>query len=144
MKQPTIVSAIDAGLALEANYNIPCTNIKEACIVNNPLTDTTFARIKTHDGKLIVWEYTRISKSVKKDYHRTYRFKIFDFLTFDDEVMAINMLFDMGYRVREISAFTGYSPSTCTRRKNQLENAHAYPPVKYEDYRRDAFKHFKK
>ena len=93
---------------------------------------------------MIIWEYTRVSKTVKRQYHRTYRFKIFDFKTFDDEVMTINVLFDMGYRVREIAAFTGYSPSTCTRRKNAIKNEYAYPPKRYLDFKENAMKQFQK
>lgn len=146
MKQEkiVIVSAVDAGLALYANHEINTNDIREIAMVNNPLTDVTFVRAKTHDGKLIIWEYTRVSKTVKRQYHRTYRFKIFDFRTFDDEVMTINVLFDMGYRVREIAAFTGYSPSTCTRRKNAIQNEAAYPSEKYIHFKENAMKHFKK
>jgi hypothetical protein len=139
-----IVSAVSAGLALHSNHEINTNDIREIAMVNNPLTDVTFVRAKTHDGKLIIWEYTRVNKTVKRQYHRTYRFKIFDFRTFDDEVMTINVLFDMGYRVREIAAFTGYSPSTCTRRKNAIQNESAYPSEKYLDFKENAMKHFKK
>ena len=144
-KKPiAFVSAIDAGNVLYTYYDINTTDIREIAMVNNPLTDITFVRAKTHDGKLIVWEYTRVSKTVKKQYHRTYRFKIFDFKTFDDEVMTINLLFDIGYRVREIAAFTGYSPSTCTRRRNAIKNEDAYPPKRYLDFKENTMKQFQK
>lgn len=116
-------------------------------IVRNPLTLERFLRIrartKTAD-KLILWFYERDDEMVCTNVHRSYRVKEFDFKTYDDEVMSIHILFELGYRVREIGAFTGYSPSTCRRRDNEFMNTSAYPATKYSKFKKKQFGNFRK
>jgi len=116
-------------------------------VVRNPLTGEHFLRInartKTIDH-LILWFYEREEDTVVVNVHRSYRIKEFDFKTHDEEAMTIHMLFEMGYRVREIAAFTGYSASTCRRRDNQLQNKKTFTDAKYKQFKKKQFGNFRK
>lgn len=144
MKRESILNAMNAIQSLEICYQIPMDEIVDVSLLTNPLTGVPFIRFMTKNKELIIWDYTILKKIVRKDFHRTYRFKMFHFSTFDEEVMTINVLFDLGYRVREIAAFTGYAPSTVTRRRKAMENKQAFPTEVYQKFKQDTFVLFEK
>lgn len=120
-------------------------NFYAAEIVKNPLTHEKFLRIRkrtTGVDRLIIWHYTREEDEVETN--RGSRVKEFDFKTHDDECLTVHMLLDMGYRIREVAAFTGYSPATCRRRDNELLTTRSFTATRVKNFKKKQLENFRK
>lgn len=116
-------------------------------VVRNPLNDERFLRIRARTktiNHLIIWFFEREEDTVAANVYRSYRIKEFDFKTHDDEVMTCALLFELGYRVREIGAFTGYAPSTCRRRSNEMAYTSVFTKTRYNKFKKKQFGYFRK